>query len=368
MKYRTALLQIFIVLLLIFLQLPVSLGSDHPEISEVSKNTLAPHQLDHPPGGALSGETPRVIVLSDIGTKPDPDDFQSLVHLLLYADVIDIEGLIGSTKWRGDNMEAIREGITAYEEDYANLQSHSQNFPTPDYLRSATKKGATQPAPDQGYRTKGTEGSNWIIERAHADDPRPLWITVWGAITDVAQAVHDDPSIKEKIRVYSIGSWNTTQDQAARDYLYDHHTDLFWIESDEAFRGMWAGGDQSGEFAGEAFVKKHIKGHGALGGYYWEHRSAPPVAKNPKWDYYLREGDTPSWLYLVRGDPDDPEKEHWGGQYKKKDHGPNYYTDHPDPKYQELIEGKYYKGVKTINKWRKDYLLEMKKRMDWARK
>src|SRR5690606_37364245 len=204
----------------------------------------------------------RIIVLSDIGTKVDPDDFQSMVHLLLYSNILDIEGLIGSMTWRGDNMEAIEEVIAAYEKDYKNLTSHSPDFPTPEYLRSVTKKGATK-ASNGGYRTKGTQGSDWIIKKAQEDDPRPLWISVWGAITDVAQAVHDDPTIKEKIRVFSIGAWNTTQDQAARDYLYEHHPDLYWIESDDTFRGMWAGGEQSGDFSGEAFVKKHIRGHGA---------------------------------------------------------------------------------------------------------
>jgi hypothetical protein len=43
-------------------------------------------------GGALAGERPRVIVSTDIGGS-DPDDFQSMVHLLVYADVLDIEGL-----------------------------------------------------------------------------------------------------------------------------------------------------------------------------------------------------------------------------------------------------------------------------------
>ncbi|MFM8618331.1 MAG: nucleoside hydrolase-like domain-containing protein, partial [Opitutaceae bacterium] len=46
----------------------------------------------------LSADTairPRVIVSSDIGGT-DPDDFQSMVHLLLCADDLDLEGLISS--------------------------------------------------------------------------------------------------------------------------------------------------------------------------------------------------------------------------------------------------------------------------------
>ena len=45
--------------------------------------------------GALSGYRYRVLVSTDIGGT-DPDDFQSMVHLLVYADVLDVEGIISS--------------------------------------------------------------------------------------------------------------------------------------------------------------------------------------------------------------------------------------------------------------------------------
>ena len=50
------------------------------------------HELIH---GALAGERYRVIVYTDIGGS-DPDDFQSMVHYLLYSDLFDTEGLISS--------------------------------------------------------------------------------------------------------------------------------------------------------------------------------------------------------------------------------------------------------------------------------
>ena len=46
--------------------------------------------------GALAGERHRVTVSTDIGGT-DFDDFQSLVHVLLYADVLDLEGLLAGT-------------------------------------------------------------------------------------------------------------------------------------------------------------------------------------------------------------------------------------------------------------------------------
>src|SRR5688572_12113189 len=72
--------------------------------------------------GALDGTRHRVIVTSDIGGT-DPDDFQSMAHLLLYADVLDIEGLISSPFDQGGKEHILRV-IDAYERDYANLRTY----------------------------------------------------------------------------------------------------------------------------------------------------------------------------------------------------------------------------------------------------
>src|SRR5699024_6734168 len=57
--------------------------------------------------GALAGDRYRVVVSTDIGGT-DPDDFQSMVHLLLYADVLDIEGLISSPYGPGRKEDSLR--------------------------------------------------------------------------------------------------------------------------------------------------------------------------------------------------------------------------------------------------------------------
>ena len=53
----------------------------------------------------LSAERYRVIVSTDIGGS-DPDDFQSMVHYLLYSDLFDTEGLI-SSPWGDGRKEDI---------------------------------------------------------------------------------------------------------------------------------------------------------------------------------------------------------------------------------------------------------------------
>jgi len=297
--------------------------------------------------GAVNGERFRVIVSTDIGGS-DPDDQQSMVHFLIYADLFDVEGLISSPPKQGRAVH-IHEAIDAYAQDYANLAQASSTYPKPEALHAVVKQGAIDPSPADGFG-EATEGSRWLVERANSDDSRPLYVLVWGSITDIAQAVHDAPAIKNKLRVYSIGSWNTSNDRAARNYLFNAHQDLWWIESDTTFRGMYVGGEQGGEWGNKTFLDTHVKGHGALGDFL--------VTKLPA----IKMGDSPSVLYLLHGDPDKPTAPHWGGSFVKTDHGPHYWTDSPDA---TLAEGKY-PGAKTVNVWRKAFLKDWATRMDRA--
>jgi hypothetical protein len=246
-------------------------------------------------------------------------------------------------------MSHILEVIDAYETDYRNLVSNSAEYPSPDALRPLAKQGATGASPAAGY-SSATEGSDWIITCADAADARPLWILVWGSITDVAQSVHDAPRIKSKIRVYSIGSWNTSQDPNARNYLYNNHTDLWWIECNSSFRGMYVGGDQSDDLGNGTFVAEHVRYHGALGEFCYSKKSD------------IKMGDSPSVLYLLNGDAGLPATEHWGGMFRTTGHGDHYWTDLTDAQYRE---GKY-DGAKTVNAWRASFLRDWQARMDWA--
>ena len=305
---------------------------------------FASDKAQQPKGGALAGDRPRLIVSTDIGGS-DPDDFQSMIHLLLYADVLDLEGLISSPPGAG-RTQHIFEVLHAYECDYADLSQRSSAYPTPPSLHTLVKQGALVPSPKQGWSVP-TPGSDWMIERAHSDDDRPLWILVWGSITDVAQAVHDDPTIKQHIRIYSIGSWNTRMDHTARSYLYKNHHDLWWIEADSTFRGMYIGGFQDDDWGNLQFVQRHVRGHGALGDLFFK--------KKPD----IKMGDTPSLLYLLRGDMNDPTSPHWGGAFAKQADRPTYWNDDDEP---TLSEGNRL-GAKTVNVWRCDILKDWRERM-----
>jgi len=124
-----------------------------------------------------SPEPYRIIVLSDIGGT-DYDDYQSMAHLLVYADTFDIEGIISSPYGDG-RKEDILEAVDEYEIDYPKLSAYSNRYPTADSLRKIVKQGAIENPGPIGYGGP-TEGSDWIIECARRNDARPLNILIWG--------------------------------------------------------------------------------------------------------------------------------------------------------------------------------------------
>jgi hypothetical protein len=251
-------------------------------------------------GGALAGHRHRVLVTTDIGGT-DPDDYQSMVHLLLYADCFDVEGLVSSPPG-GGRKEHILKVLDCYEKDYANLKTYSDQYPTPEALRAMTKQGALARARPGGVG-QATEGSDWIVRCARRDDPRPLYVLVWGGIEDLAQALHDAPDILPKLRVYFIGGPNKMWSVDAYDYLETRHPKLWIIEANATYRGWFTGGDQRGDLGNRPFVAKYIAGHGALGDFY--------VGKKDS----LKMGDSPSVGYLLRGTPGDPTQPSWGGRF-----------------------------------------------------
>ena len=258
-------------------------------------------QMRLAPASTRDGPRPRVIISTDIGGT-DPDDFQSMVHFLAYADMFDVEGLISSPYGPG-RREHILQVIDRYAVDYANLKTYSDRYPTPDELRRITKEGALDPARSAGVG-RSTEGSNWIVRAARRSDSRPLWLLVWGGIDDLAQALHDAPDILPKLRVYFIGGPNKMWSVDAYNYIEQHHPALWIVEANATYRGWFTGGNQTGAWDNTAFVAAHVAGHGALGDYFATQLKGT-----------IKMGDSPSVGYLLHGTPDDPSQPGWGGRF-----------------------------------------------------
>jgi hypothetical protein len=142
-----------------------------------------------------AAERPRLAVLTDIGG--DPDDQQSLVRLLAYANEFEIEapvatasGTPGELKQAITRPDLIREIIGGYERVLPNLRKHARGWPEANTLRQRVKSG--NPQRGRKYLGEGhdTEGSRFLVEQIDAGLPeRPLNIVIWGGQTDLAQAL-----------------------------------------------------------------------------------------------------------------------------------------------------------------------------------
>jgi hypothetical protein len=270
-----------------------------------------------PQARSAADERPRVIVSSDIGGT-DPDDFQSMVHFLVYADRFDVEGIVSSPYGAG-RKEHVLQVIDRYEADFENLKTHSPRYPTPEALRRVTKQGAI----DSGGPARGrsTEGSEWIVQSARRNDSRPLWVLVWGGIDDLAQALHDAPDILPKLRVYFIGGPNKMWSAEAYDYIEQQHPALWMIEANATYRGWFTGGDQTGEWGNTAFVTAHVAGRGTLGAFFATQLKGT-----------VKMGDTPSVMYPLAQTRDDPAQPGWGGQFVRVwDDRKTIFTRHTTP-------------------------------------
>ncbi len=316
---------------------------------------------------------PRLLVLTDIGG--DPDDQQSMIRLMLYANEFEMEGLIASAAGTpGELKEAvtkkhlIREIVEAYGRVRDNLAHHANGYPTAEELLGRIRSGN----PHRGFENIGeghdTEGSNWIIATADKPDPRPLNVTIWGGQTDLAQALwrvrqgRGTDGLRKfvsQLRVYDISDQDKIQ-----GWIQENFHDLFYLlakapagrdKREGAYRGIYLGGDES--LTSRAWIDAHVRlDHGPLGALYPTKTWTEP---NPH--STLKEGDTPSWFYFLPNrlsDPTHPEWGGWGGRFERAKG--NLYRDAHD-----TIRG-VTDARATVWRWRADFQNDFAGRMDWC--
>ena len=115
--------------------------------------------LPHYSAIAADSTKSRVIVTTDLGG--DPDDQESLVHMLLLSNEFDIEGIISNLAWdlRPMYVPNIRKIISAYGEVLPYLRVHG-DFPSDSYLQSIVKYGQNSNGMHGVGEGKDSEGSN----------------------------------------------------------------------------------------------------------------------------------------------------------------------------------------------------------------
>ena len=65
-----------------------------------------------------------MLISTDIGGT-DPDDNQSMIHLLMYSALFDLEGLVSSPSFGNGSKEEIVRMIDLYAKDYPQLKKHN---------------------------------------------------------------------------------------------------------------------------------------------------------------------------------------------------------------------------------------------------
>jgi len=284
---------------------------------------------------------PRLVVLTDIAPSDvEPDDMESMIHLMAYADQIEIEGLITTVGWNCDPYPAawadyLWRAVGAYEHDVKKLMRRSGQkrflplademgkqtvgyWPSGAYLQSRVVMGSSRAGIGVIGKDNRSAGSDLIIKLADEDDPRPLWIAAWGSANTLAQAIwqvkqsRTPEQLKDflhKLRVYTITDQDMVYAMRANRAYSSHQwmrrefaEDLLFIWDESA----WLTQNKFGKKNWEKYAKL-IQNQGVIG-------SAYPTYK---WGV---EGDTPSWLNILPNglhDPDDPTQVGWAGCFRR---------------------------------------------------
>ena len=283
---------------------------------------------------------PRLVACTDIGPgEVEPDDMESAVRLMAYADRFEIEAIITTVGWNCDPYpeewaEYLDTVVDAYGKDVANLMKRSgqQGFrsideengcqelgywPSAEYIRGRSMMGSKRAGIGVIGEGNDSAGSDFLIKLADEDDPRPIWVTSWGSSNTLAQAIWKVQQTRtpeqvrafvNKFRIYTI----TDQDMVYAMRFNRAYSSHQWMrrefKDDLLFiwdEGTWNEQCELGKRNWEAH-KTMIQGNANLGSVY------------PTYLWGV-EGDTPSYLHVMPNglnDPDDPTQVSWGGYHR----------------------------------------------------
>ena len=292
-------------------------------------------------GWADNDLKPRLVVCTDIAPADvEPDDMESMVRLMAYADCFEIEALITSVGWNCDPYpvewaEYLHRVIEAYRKDVLNLMKRScqsgflpleeENgqqrlgyWPSADYVKSRAMMGSIHGGVKAIGEGNDSPGSELLIRLADENDSRPIYVAAWGGANTLAQAIwrvkqnRSDDEVKKFVRKFRLFTI-TDQDMQYNMRMNRAYSSHMWLRKDFAddLQFIWdEGAWQEQCELGKRHWQQHqdmIQGHGALGKEYPTY----------KWGV---EGDTPSFLYVMPSglnDPEDPFQCGWAGYHER---------------------------------------------------
>lgn len=331
----------------------------------------------------------RIVVLTDIANEPD--DQMSMVRFLVYSNGFDVEGLIATTStWMRNKVrpDVIHSLIDAYERVQPNLQQHAAGYPAPAALRAVVTSGQTGFGMEAVGPDKLSPGAELILRAADRNDPRPLWVLVWGGANTLAQALLHArtaqpaaglDAVVSKLRVYAISDQDDAGPWIRREFPALHYIAMpSTPDGDQYAYATWTGisGDRfyrnapGADFTtfSDAWVNANIRDKGPLGKLY-------------PYPCCIHEGDTPSFLGLIDNglaSARSPTYGGWGGRYVWRTF---YGETHPfwtqggdaypgrDSSRDAVVglDGRTYTSDQaTIWRWRRAFQHDFAARMDWT--
>ncbi|CAK7244613.1 MAG: hypothetical protein STHCBS139747_006157 [Sporothrix thermara] len=324
---------------------------------------------------------PRIFILTDM--LNEPDDSQSLVRYLLYANEFDTRGICATTStWMrtATHPEEIRRIVTAYGTVVERLNKHvhpDSAYQPAEYFLSLVSSGPTVYG-KQAFNEPVSDGALRLLA-ALRESEEPLYVPVWGGVNTLAQALkhlsataanpEEAAVLRSRLRVYTISDQDDTG-----PWIRAQFPDIFYIISAHGWnaygQGTWTGMNV-GAGAGvdhtkvlNPWLQKHIQ----VGTYGAE--AYPPVK-------FGMEGDTPSFLWLVQNGLGN--REHiswggWGGRYERPQSevdcvlsgcDVNHYLNTGD--YVRGADGNTYSSHQaTIWRWRDAMQDDFAARMHWT--
>jgi hypothetical protein len=346
----------------------------------------------------------RLIVLADMGNERDEE--QQNIHLLMYANEFNLEGLIAVSGLylnssydnpykRTLHPELYDTLVWGYSRIYENLKKHADDWPTPEYLRSIISTGQKDYGMADVGEGKSSPGSRLIISAVSRQDPRQVYVVVNAGSNTLAQAIVDfershskaeTKAFVEKLIVYENGA----QDDAGA-WIVSHYPQIHWIRSNYQTYGYGGTGKRVGPYAWQpysysyegqdAWANENIRmNHGPLGALYPRRILREQFAA-------IEGGGTTPWLGLItRGLSNalHPGWGGWSGRYsstrqdtvwsrhekvaaREQSYGTfSVFADTADHWMDPSDSTQYDDIFAPIQRWRKHQFDDFKARMDWC--
>lgn len=235
-------------------------------------------------------QRPRCIITQDA----EVDDMNSLIHVLLYSNEVDIQGIVQSSSkfhWKGvagqkeekytkpyrwPGTEWMQKYLNVYQKVYPNLKKHDKSYPAPAYLKSVTKVG------NIGYKGEMdsvTEGSELIKKKILDNDERTLYLLAWGGTNTISRALKDIEkeykgtkqwdAIRKKIINKVVIPACGEQDETYSEYIAEEWPEIKFMSCSQmsSYAYMWRTQPEDSSkktLYADFMLKNLIRKHGAL--------------------------------------------------------------------------------------------------------